>query len=75
MHSSLHEVQLKTLFFFINTTSISVIYYLGYRPLVHKGTNEGLHVFVQLLKHVWLGKVNGGSVIHIQTVGYGIVAA
>lgn len=50
-------------------------HHLGYSPLVHKGSNEGLHVFVQLLKHVWLSKVNGGSVIHIQTVGYCIVAA
>lgn len=52
-----------------------VIYYLGFCPFVHKGANKGLHVLVQLLKHVWLGEVNGGSVIHIQTVGYGIVAA
>lgn len=48
--------------------------YLGDRPLVHKGANQRLHVFVQLLQHVWLREVNGGSVIHIQTVGYCIVA-
>uniref|UniRef100_A0A8C9ZCM1 omega-amidase n=1 Tax=Sander lucioperca TaxID=283035 RepID=A0A8C9ZCM1_SANLU len=39
-----------------NIACITVIYYLGYRPLVHKGANKRLHVFVQLLKHVWLGE-------------------
>lgn len=56
-------------FFFLFT-----ICYLGDRPLVHKGANQRLHVFVQLLQHVWLREVNRGSVIHIQTVGYCIVA-
>lgn len=51
------------------------MHYLRYCPLVHERADEGLHVFVQLLKHVWLSEVNGGSVIHVQTVGYCIVAA
>lgn len=51
------------------------VYHLGYGPLVHKWTNEGFHVFVQLLKHVWLGEIHWRSVVHIQTVGYRVVAA
>lgn len=49
--------------------------HLGYGPLVHIWTNEGLHVFVQFLKHVWLGEIDGRAVVHIQTVGYGVVTA
>lgn len=56
-------------------TSASAIRYLRYRPLVHERPDERLHVFVQLLKHVWLGEVNRGSVVHVQAVGYCIVAA
>lgn len=51
------------------------VYHLGYGPLVHKWTNEGLHVFVQLLKHVWLGEIDWRTVVHVQTVGYRVVAA
>lgn len=51
------------------------VIHLGYGPLVHKRTNEGLHVFVQLLKHVWLGEIDWRSVVHIQAVGYRVVAA
>lgn len=49
--------------------------HLGYGPLVHIGANEGLHVFVQLLEHVWLGEIDGRAFVHIQAVGDGVVAA
>lgn len=55
--------------------SLKQVIHLGYSPLVHKRTNEGLHVFVQLLKHVWLGEIDWRSVVHIQAVGYRVVAA
>lgn len=51
------------------------VIHLGYGPLVHERTNEGLHVFVQLLKHVWLGEIHWRSVVHIQAVGDRVVAA
>lgn len=54
--------------------SSTVIHHLGDSPLVDIGADQGLHVFVQLLQHVGLREVNGGSVVHIQAVGYCIVA-
>lgn len=55
--------------------SLERVIHLGYGPLVHKWTNEGLHVFVQLLKHVRLGEIDWRPVVHIQAVGYRVVAA
>lgn len=55
--------------------SAAAVLYLRYRPLVHEGPDERLHVFVQLLQHVGLCEVNRGSVVHVQAVGYCIVAA
>lgn len=49
--------------------------HLGDGPLVHVWANEGLHEFVQPLKHVWLGEIDGRARVHIQTVGDGVVAA
>lgn len=51
------------------------ISHLGDGPFVDIRADQGLHVFVKLLQHVGLREINGGSVVHIQAVGYCVVAS